>query len=76
MSGSVIQTYLLRRPFVPFRLHLTDGYVYDVTSPVTAVVDGEVTILRLLRKPIGEPDWDEPDIIDNAHIVRLVPITD
>ncbi len=74
MSGSVIKSHLLRQPFVPFRLHLSDGSFYDVTFPVTVAVDGDITIVRLL-KPIGSPNWDQPDILDNAHITRLVPLT-
>ncbi len=76
MRGEVIKSYLIRRPFVPFRLHLSDGSFCDVTSPVKAIVNDDITLLNLFRKPFGEPYWDEPDIIDNAHVVKLVPIVD
>ncbi|HEY3324471.1 MAG TPA: hypothetical protein VGP72_28730 [Planctomycetota bacterium] len=33
-----IEQYLRRRPFVPVRLHMTDGKTFDITSPESVFV--------------------------------------
>ncbi len=45
---------LRRRPFEPFRLHLSDGAVYDVRHPDMAIVQRSKVIVAV-------PGPDRPD---------------
>jgi hypothetical protein len=61
---------LRRRPFVPFRIHLTDGASYEVRHPemlmpgarsITIGIPGDPTI----------PIYSRTEIVALVHIVRL-----
>jgi hypothetical protein len=38
MSGEELMQLLRRRPFVPLRLHMTDGQTYDIRHPDNVLV--------------------------------------
>jgi hypothetical protein len=58
------------RPFVPFRMYMSDGTVYEVRHP-------ELVIVTLGTAFVGYPDPSQPglsarvDIVSLRHIVRL-----
>ncbi|HWG45670.1 MAG TPA: hypothetical protein VN688_23110 [Gemmataceae bacterium] len=64
---------LQQKPFVPFRLHVTEGTVYDVRHP-------DLVIATLGFVAIGYPDPAHPgmaltvDIVNIAHVIRIEPI--
>jgi hypothetical protein len=65
---------LRRRPFVPFRLHLSDGTVYEIRHP-------ELVMVGLGSLVVGFPSGDEPDplyerytTVALSHIVGLEPM--
>jgi hypothetical protein len=70
-------TELLRliqqRPFVPFRLHISGGTVYDVRHP-------DLVIVTIGFVAIGYPDPDHQgmaltaDIVNMEHVIRIEPI--
>jgi hypothetical protein len=65
---------LQKRPFEPFRIHLTDGKTYDIKHP-ELVITGERFLI------VGEPRPGKNgavaasyDTVILMHIVRLEPI--
>jgi len=65
--------YLQRRPFEPFRVHLTDGVTYDVRHP-------EMVLPATLTAEIGLPADPAVPIAERivtvslVHMVRLEPL--
>ncbi len=61
-------TELLRaQPFVPFRIHATDGRTYDVRHPDQALV----LLTRVILPVPSEKDIPEsPEHLSLSHIIR------
>jgi hypothetical protein len=55
------------RPFRPFRLHLTDGTVFDVSHPELAIA-GQGTLTLTLPPALG---LQREAVIDMLHIMWL-----
>jgi hypothetical protein len=49
-----MQVLLRKRPFEPFRIHLSDGTFHDVRDPRLTLVTG-------LRMVVGKPNPRDPD---------------
>jgi hypothetical protein len=75
MAPEAIRAMLERRPFIPFRIHVSDQVSYDVTNPRTCVIGGAATFIGIARDS-DSPYWDEPVIVANRHITRLEPLVD
>jgi len=73
MSPEGLQAMLRRRPFIPFRLHLSDHVSYDIRVPELVVVGGSMTFIGIVRN-VQSDLFDEPVIIANRHITRLEPL--
>ena len=64
---------LQQKPFVPFRLHVTGGTIYDVRHP-------DLVIATVGFVAIGYPDPEHQgmaltvDIVNMSHIIRIEPI--
>jgi len=65
---------LRQRPFQPFRVHLTDGRVYDVRYPDMNIV-GTTFFMVGIPEP-GEPDpfADHMEMIDLPSIRQVEPL--
>ncbi len=64
---------LRKRPFEPFRIHLTDGTVYQIPHPELVMVGrGKVLIGTPAQGESGV--FDRYDVVSLLHIVRLEPI--
>jgi hypothetical protein len=65
---------LLRRvPFEPFRIHLTDGTVYEIRHPELVIVGAASAVVAFPDPsvPGQEQSWE---IIALRHVTRLEPI--
>jgi len=72
MTPETVQKQLLREPFQPFRLCLSDGAAYEVRQPeMVLVMQREVVIA--LPKP-GERFPKHLVYCDLLHIMRIEPI--
>ena len=62
------------QPFVPFRMHLTDGKSYDIQHPEFVWVFP--TRLEIAKpQPGGETHaMEDSDFVGLLHIVRIEPI--
>ena len=73
MSPESLREMLNRRPFIPFRLHLSDGRHFVITRPELVFIGGSVTVVGIVQDVRSE-FYDEPVIIANRHITSLEPI--
>ncbi len=72
MNAEDLRDILRTRPFIPFRLYLTDGSSYDVRHPEMLIVFRRIAVLAL-----GEPAegvYERPVTISLVHIVRVEPV--
>lgn len=73
MFATELLRLLQQKPFVPFRLHVSEGAVYDVRHP-------DLVIATLGFVAVGYPDPAHPgmaltvDIVNMDHIIRIEPI--
>jgi len=73
VSPEALRDALNRRPFLPFRLHLSDGRHFVIRRPELVFIGGSVTIIGLVRNTASE-FFDEPLTVANRHITSLEPI--
>jgi hypothetical protein len=67
---------LRRKPFVPFRVRVSDGRVYEIRHPELAMVGLAVPIIGLPTDR-SQPDlFGRSEIVDLRHVVRLEPLTE
>jgi hypothetical protein len=79
MHPDVLNAHLEKEPFVPFRLHLSDGRTFDVRFPGLTYLSG--TAYYVLEP--AHPDRERarfvtnpnPKVIALRHIVSIEPIT-
>jgi len=75
MSPEAIRSMLDRKPFIPFRIHVSDQVSYDILQPRMVMIGGSVTVIGITRNT-DSPFFDEPVIVANRHITRLEPLVD
>lgn len=66
--------FVRRRPFIPFRLHVSDGTVYDVRHPELLMVALATAVVGLPASGEQPPAVERYEIVDLRHIVRLEPL--
>jgi hypothetical protein len=69
-----INKFLRARPFVPFRVHTSDGKHFDVGHPELAIL---TRIALIIAKPVADPTQEIParsDSVSPLHVVRLEPL--
>jgi len=65
---------LRKRPFMPFRIHMTDGQSYDIVHPEAVLVLRSRAIIGLRPDPATKiPDQSEQ--IALLHVVRTSEIS-
>jgi hypothetical protein len=67
MRHNDVSEQLQRRPFQPFRLHLTDGTVFDVSHPEGAIL-GHGAVTLALPPALG---LHRQAVIDLLHVIWL-----
>ena len=73
MPPADLLTYIRQRPFIPFRIHLTDGKTYDIAHP-EMVMPGIVSAVIGVPVSPAEPLYGRTETVALRHIVRLVPL--
>ncbi len=74
MNPEEIRQVLRAIPFVPFRVHTSDGKRLEIKHPEMAFLTR--TIL-FVGRPVADPTEDVPDRADSVsvlHVVRLEPL--
>jgi hypothetical protein len=70
MRAEELRGLLRRRPFVPIRIHLTDGTAYDVRHPEMAFL-ARSTVEIGVEKQEGSGIADDVVYCSLVHIVRV-----
>ena len=65
---------LRQRPFVPFRIHVTDGIVYEVRHPELVLVGRSRAVVFFPDPRRPPPAFDRFDMVSLLHITRLEPM--
>jgi hypothetical protein len=76
LAPETLREILLRRPFEPVRLCLTDGTTYEVRHPDLMMVGRRSVIIGLIKGLPTEPRpvYDRFTTVDPLHIVRIEPL--
>lgn len=75
MSPEELNSALRRKPYIPLRVHVTDGVHYDITIPDMAMI-GRTILFIGLRRDVQSPFFDEPVMVSMRHITRVEPIVE
>jgi hypothetical protein len=73
MPAAELLRMLRQRPFVPFRIHLDDGTVYEVRHP-------ELVMVSTATAHVYFPDPGQPglfvswEVVALRHVTRLEPM--
>lgn len=70
MGPEQIRALLRRKPFVPMRIHLTDGTTYDVRHPEMAFITRTTVEIGLEEKE-GSGVADQVMYCSLVHVVRV-----
>ncbi len=73
MRPEELRSLLGARPFVPFRLYLTDGAQYDVRHPDLMLVGGRTAIVGQSSDP-SNTFYEIYTTVVLFHIVRVEPL--
>jgi hypothetical protein len=73
MSPETILGEIRRRPFVPFRVHESDGTTYEIRHPELILLGPRDAIIGIPRDP-AVPLIERHEIVSLLHITRLEPI--
>ena len=69
-----LMAFLIRRPFLPFMIHLSDQSKFEDRNPRLVSVGTRATFIGIPRDNVKGETWDEPVIVYNIHIARIEPI--
>lgn len=74
MPPEELREYLRRQPFVPFRIHTTDGRTFDVRHPDMVLVMSRVLVVGILDPKGSSPFPERTETIALIHVVSLEPL--
>jgi len=74
MRPEELMALLRKRPFVPFRIHMTDGHTYEIPHPEVMVVGRSHAFIGLRPDP-QTGVVDRTDYFALLHIVRVEVLT-
>jgi hypothetical protein len=74
MTRKDLANRVKERPFVPFRLVLTEGTRYDVRHPEQIMVARDSTVIGLPSASDEEDFFETTVLADLFHVVRLEPL--
>ena len=61
MTNDVVSEWIHREPFVPFRIHTTNGRTFDVMHP-------EFAMLLRTTLVLGNPETDGVSMVSLIHV--------
>lgn len=73
MHGVEFMQLLKRKPFIPLRIHMSDGVTYDVFHPDNIIVTHSRVDIGRSTEPGGVAD--RVDYCSLLHVVRVEEIT-
>jgi len=74
MSRQYILEMLRQRPFQVFRIHVSDGTVYEIRHPEMMVVGRTKALVFFPPEEIPLPAIERYEVVALLHITRLEPV--
>ncbi len=74
MSQQDMLEMLKQRPFQPFRIHVSDGTVYEIRHPEMMVVGRTKALVLYPPEGLALPAIDRYEAVALLHITRLEPV--
>ncbi|MCH7840261.1 MAG: hypothetical protein IID38_08515 [Planctomycetes bacterium] len=74
MRTSEIENQLRQRPFLPFRLRMTDGTAFEVRHPEMLMVSRTIIAVAIHRPRARDPEGIV--LCDPVHVIRIEPLSD
>jgi len=74
MTPEELRSELRRQPFVPLRIHLTDGKVYEIRHPEMVMVKRREIYVGTETAP-GSGVAAECDLVSLLHVVRVEAVS-
>jgi hypothetical protein len=68
-----LRAALRAQPFVPFRVHLSDGTTYDIRHRNFVMVGKQSVLIGMSHNP-DDPFYDRYETVALIHVVRLEPV--
>ncbi|MFL5245892.1 MAG: hypothetical protein ACJ8FY_27790 [Gemmataceae bacterium] len=65
---------LRRRPFQPFRMHVTDGTIYEVRHPEMVLVNRSTAFVFSPAPNLPAPAVSKLETVALLHIIRFDPM--
>ena len=66
-----LRQLLRQRPFQPFRVHVTDGRVFDVQYPDMTLVGETFLVIGYPEANVPDPFVDDWEMVDIPNIQRI-----
>ncbi len=73
MSPVELQAELRKRPFVPFRMYLSDGTVYEIRHPELVMAGMTTANIGFATDP-NQTYYNSYTVVSLLHVVRLEPV--
>jgi hypothetical protein len=74
MNQHDVLEMLQRRPFQPFRIHVSDGTVYEIRHPEMMAVSRSRALVFFPPKGLALPALERYEVVALLHITRLEPV--
>jgi hypothetical protein len=74
MSRDDLLQFLRQKPFVPFRIQVSDGTEFDVRHPELVLVDRTKAMIFFPAPDQPPPAFERFEVVALLHITRLVPL--
>lgn len=74
MRTSEIENQLRQRPFLPFRLRMTEGTAFEVRHPEMLMVSRTIIAVAIHKPRARDPEGIV--LCDPVHIIRIEPLSD
>ncbi len=71
MRPDLISKLLRERPFRPFRVHVSDGALYDIPHPEAGRLSGATLLLTVRASGFAGPLGERIAYVSLIHITRL-----
>jgi hypothetical protein len=71
MRHTEIEAQVRKRPFLPFRLRMSDGTAYEVRHPENILVTRTIVALPIYERRSALPE--RAILCDPIHIIRIEP---
>jgi hypothetical protein len=74
MTRSDFAKRVKQRPFVPFRLVLTEGTAYEIRHPEQVMLARDSVVIGVPSQTGEEDFFETTALVDLFHVVKLEPI--